>query len=243
MRAQLMRQFGGGGGAEEAAPAPAQEEQEEDEEDEEEDEPDVSSVGSGDVEDDRARLSALFGGGPPPEESAESGAEDVGKARESGKPAKGAVLVANPQRFCSRNPFARAVKDLHRFGLQGPVSGNDLSADTKAQMLPVLLLIEHGDKGSMGLLLERRTGALMGDISMDEYGCVAISPLWLGGTEQQNSRAWRVERAACPARGRRPSRLPTHPGAPPQQLGGSPSPRPPASAGTADDEACATFHR
>ena len=27
----------------------------------------------------------------------------------------------------------------------------------------------------------------MGDISMDEYGCVAISPLWLGGTEQQNS--------------------------------------------------------
>ena len=27
----------------------------------------------------------------------------------------------------------------------------------------------------------------MGDISMEEYGCVAISPLWLGGTEQQNS--------------------------------------------------------
>ena len=76
----------------------------------------MSSVGSGDVEDDRARLSALFGGGPPPEESAESGAEDVGKARESGKPAKGAVLVANPQRFCSRNPFARAVKDAARQG-------------------------------------------------------------------------------------------------------------------------------
>ena len=35
--------------------------------------------------------------------------------------------------------------------------------------------------------MERRTGALMGDVSMDEYGCVAISPLWLGGTARQNS--------------------------------------------------------
>lgn len=108
-------------------------------------------------------------------------------ARESGVLAAGAVLVANPQRFCSRNPFARAVKDLHRFGLQGPVQGDDLPPDTKAQMLPVLLLTDHGDRGTTGLLLERRTGALMGDISMDEYGCVAISPLWLGGTEKQNS--------------------------------------------------------
>jgi putative AlgH/UPF0301 family transcriptional regulator len=187
-RASLMRQMGGGqfggGSADVGADVGADVDEDEDE-DEEADAPVELAEGTGvNVEDDRARLASLFSGGGAAEPEATS---DVGKARESGVPAKGSVLVANPQRFCSRNPFARAVKDLNRFGLQGPVQGGDLSADTKAQMLPVLLLIEHGDKGSSGVLLERRTGALMGDISMDEYGCVAISPLWLGGTEQQNS--------------------------------------------------------
>ena len=51
----------------------------------------------------------------------------------------------------------------------------------------MLVLIEHTSKSSRALLMERRTGALMGDVSMDEYGCVAISPLWLGGTAKQNS--------------------------------------------------------
>ena len=82
-----------------------------------------------------ARCRIVSGGGAAEPEPV----SDVGKARESGVPTKGAVLVANPQRFCSRNPFARAVKDLNRFGLQGPVQGGDLSADTKAQMLPVRL--------------------------------------------------------------------------------------------------------
>ena len=36
-------------------------------------------------------------------------------------------------------------------------------------------------------VLERRTGALMGDLSMDEFGCVAIASLWLGGTEEQSN--------------------------------------------------------
>jgi hypothetical protein len=48
----------------------------------------------------------------------------------------------------------------------------------------VVFLTEHSKSGSRGLLMERRTGALMGDVSMEEYGCVAISPLWLGGTAQ-----------------------------------------------------------
>ena len=96
--------------------------------------------------------------------------------------AAGQVLVANPERFCSRNPFARPVRDLGRFGLQGPIDDDELSPDMKAQMLPVLILMEHGKGGSRALLMERRTGALMGDVSMDDYGCVAISPLWLGGT-------------------------------------------------------------
>jgi hypothetical protein len=34
--------------------------------------------------------------------------------------------------------------------------------------LQVLLLIEHSKEGSRALLMERRTGALMGDVSMDE---------------------------------------------------------------------------
>ena len=90
--------------------------------------------------------------------------------------APGQILVANPARFCSRNPFSRAVQDLERFGLSGPVSDDNMPPDMRASMLPVLALIEHG--GSMpsssaggksrALLLERRSGALMGDISMDE---------------------------------------------------------------------------
>ena len=139
-RASLMRQMGGGqfggGSADVGADVGADVDEDEDE-DEEADAPVELAEGTGvNVEDDRARLASLFSGGGAAEPEATS---DVGKARESGVPAKGSVLVANPQRFCSRNPFARAVKDLNRFGLQGPVQGGDLSADTKAQMLPVRL--------------------------------------------------------------------------------------------------------
>ena len=127
-RASLMRQMGGGQFGGGSADVGA-------DEDKDAAEPVELAEGRGvNVEDDRARLASLFSGGAPAEPEASS---DVGKARESGVPAKGRVLVANPQRFCSRNPFARAVKDLNRFGLQGPVQGGDLSADTKAQMLPV----------------------------------------------------------------------------------------------------------
>lgn len=52
----------------------------------------------------------------------------------------------------------------------------------------VVLLTEHSKAGSRGLLMERRTGALMGDVSMEDYGCVAISPLWLGGTVRAEPR-------------------------------------------------------
>jgi len=99
----------------------------------------------------------------------------------------GQVLLANPQRFCSRNPFSQPVRDLARFGLQGPIEDDELSSDMTAQMLPVLVLIEHGKTGSRGLLMERRTGALMGDVSMEEYGLCAVSPLWIGGTAKPNS--------------------------------------------------------
>jgi hypothetical protein len=45
--------------------------------------------------------------------------------------------------------------------------------------------------------MERRTGALMGDVSMEEYGCVAISPLWLGGTVLPRKRALCLNGPAC----------------------------------------------
>ena len=134
-RASLMRQMGGGQFGGGSADVGADEDEGDDEGDDDAAEPVELAEGRGvNVEDDRARLASLFSGGATAEPEASS---DVGKARESGVPAKGRVLVANPQRFCSRNPFARAVKDLNRFGLQGPVQGGDLSADTKAQMLPV----------------------------------------------------------------------------------------------------------
>ncbi|KAL1524430.1 hypothetical protein AB1Y20_019325 [Prymnesium parvum] len=139
------------------------------------------------VNDFRAQLLRQFGGdgGSP---AASSAAEGSGGAPKIAKTlAAGQVLLAHPKRFCSSNPFARPVKDMNRFGLQGPVSGMGMPPDVKAQMLPVLLLIEHGSSGSTALLMERRTGALMGDISMEDYGCVAISPLWLGGTAKQSS--------------------------------------------------------
>jgi len=133
----------------------------------------------------RAQMMRQMIGGGAPSAADAGGAEP--KVVQSATLAAGQVLVANPERFCSRNPFSRPVRDLGRFGLQGPIDDDELSPDMKAQMLPVLLLIEHGKGGSRALLMERRTGALMGDVSMDEYGCVAISPLWLGGTAKQNS--------------------------------------------------------
>ena len=182
--------------------------------------------GGGDIDAFRAQLMRQFSGA--------SVEREISSVREATSLAPGQILVANPARFCSRNPFSRAVQDLERFGLSGPVSDDNMPPDMRASMLPVLALIEHG--GSMpsssaggksrALLLERRSGALMGDISMDEcvprnsprnspprnssailggaqsvasdgphnsltlsalrrYGCVAISPLWLGGLAQQ----------------------------------------------------------
>ena len=104
---------------------------------------------------------------------------------------RGTVLLANPIKFVTRNPLAQPVADLKRFGLAGPIAASDrdaASADLIAQMLPVLLILEHSPQtGTSAVFFERRTGALMGDVSMDEFGCVAISPLWLGGVEQQDS--------------------------------------------------------
>ena len=76
---------------------------------------------------------------------------------------------------------------MDRFGIQGAIKVPGLPPDMVAQRLPVLVLVEHNEKGSKGLLMEQRTGALMGDVSMEDYGPCAISPLWFGGTSKPNS--------------------------------------------------------
>ena len=129
---------------------------------------DGEAGGGGDIDAFRAQLMRQFSGA--------SVEREISSVREATSLAPGQILVANPARFCSRNPFSRAVQDLERFGLSGPVSDDNMPPDMRASMLPVLALIEHG--GSMpsssaggksrALLLERRSGALMGDISMDE---------------------------------------------------------------------------
>jgi len=101
--------------------------------------------------------------------------------------APGQILVASPERFCSANPFARPIMDMGRFGIQGAVKVPGLPPDRVAERLPVLILLEHDEGGSRALLMEQRTGALMGDVSMDDYGPCAVSPLWIGGTAKPNS--------------------------------------------------------
>ena len=135
---------------------------------------------------DREQLTRqLFGGTESSNEAADA-EEDVSVSQATSLHA-GQILVANPERFCSRNPFAWPVMDFGRFGIQGPVKLPGLPPDRVAQRLPVLVLIQHSEGGSRALLLEQRTGALMGDVSMEEYGPCAISPLWAGGTANAGS--------------------------------------------------------
>lgn len=132
---------------------------------------------------DREQLTRqLLGGGPEPSSDSAEEAPSVSQATSL---AAGQILVASPEKFCTMNPFARM--NLERFGMQGPVKLPGLPPDRVAQRLPVLLLIQHDEGGSRALLMEQRTGALMGDVSMDDYGPCAVSPLWIGGTAKPNS--------------------------------------------------------
>ena len=77
----------------------------------------------------RAQLLRQFGGDGGGEASpmeqmltTAMGSEEM-KMTIADKLAEGQVLIAHPQRFCSGNPFSRPVKDMGRFGLQGPRVG------------------------------------------------------------------------------------------------------------------------
>lgn len=108
----------------------------------------------------------------------------------------GVVLVANPAKFCV--DFGPKVETpssslLNKFGLTLPPPA-DLGPDRRADLLPVLCVLErHPLLGSQAVLLNRRTGYLLGDLeqqNQDEglpappprLGAFMIQPLWFGGT-------------------------------------------------------------
>ncbi|KAG5184952.1 hypothetical protein JKP88DRAFT_185555, partial [Tribonema minus] len=101
------------------------------------------------------------------------------KADEWAKPADaigvGTVLLADPRPF-----FKGDAKTLQRFGLPEPIP-QVISPDRQADLLPCILLVQHGPRGSIGVMLNRRTGMLMGDLGED-MSAFMIQPIFLGGT-------------------------------------------------------------
>lgn len=143
---------------------------------------DADDISAEEVAKAREALLRQFGGGPAPGPAG----PEVQRVDRLGP---GLVLAANPEMFKSQGFFQGAkIKDLNRFGLRGPLDSNMLLSSARvAQMLPVLLLTEYEPDGvTRALLLERRSGALMGDLPFEGFGCVAISPIWVGGFENSN---------------------------------------------------------
>jgi hypothetical protein len=185
-------------------------EEDEDEDDEEDD--DYDDLDDVEVSNFRTRMSSIFEG----QDTASTSAVDelisyATGQREGSKAASnewarpevnivpGTVLVANPAKFCSdfggRTPSpSRAL--LSKYGLTLPPPA-DLGPDRRADLLPVLLVVET-DKimGCRAVLLNRRTGHLLGDLEQPpapgedpssmpapllEKFC--IQPLWFGGID------------------------------------------------------------
>ena len=146
----------------------------------------------------------------------------------------GTVLVANPAKFCAdfgngssssgetsvsyaflgglTGAAAAAMGNrpnprlLQKFGLTLPPPA-DLGADRRADLLPVLLIVDHDPQkdGTLAVLLNRRTGYLLGDLEQRAYEVLdddedddnndaassrkmapllekfCIQPLWFGG--------------------------------------------------------------
>jgi len=65
-----------------------------------------------------------------------------------------------------------------------PIPGSrELDADSRANLMPVIIVTSGSEsEGYMGLMLNRRTGYLMGDLEQDVSGFM-IQPLNFGGTQ------------------------------------------------------------
>lgn len=97
----------------------------------------------------------------------------------------GVVLVANPAVFLNRPPAELASRfflpqDLSLELMDGLGGRSPQAVDNLANILPVVLLLGSGNGGTSGLVLNRRTGYLVGDLNVDSSG-FKIQPVHLGG--------------------------------------------------------------
>jgi len=121
--------------------------------------------------------------------------------------AAGVVLVANPAKFCTDfdgDSYSPSPTLLSKFGLTLPPP-KDLGADRRADLLPVLMVVDYNQqRGARAVLLNRRTGYLLGDLeqppSSDDDSSSSssmgpapilekfcIQPLWFGGVDNVSS--------------------------------------------------------
>ena len=204
--------------------------EEEDDDDDEDDEDDDDEIVTEEksIADFRAKMGNMFGGGNSNESDdgqpsfssvdeliqfarSQSGVsptvvKEWAKSVEKGLP--GTILVANPDKFCQ--PAATTMKGifaegpspslLAKFGLTRPPP-KDLGPDRQADLLPVLIVVERDEKkGCRGVLLNRRTGYLLGDLEQPSPGSgeqasalppilekFCIQPLWFGGIDNISS--------------------------------------------------------
>lgn len=100
-------------------------------------------------------------------QSAEEKKPVVDWARPAEELAAGVVLVANPAKFCTDfggRKYTPSPTLLSKFGLTLPPPV-DLGPDRRADLLPVLILVDfHRPRGARAVLLNRRTGYLLGDL-------------------------------------------------------------------------------
>ena len=197
-----------------------EEEEEDDEEEEEDDEFDELDVANF-----RTRMASMFQTDDLDDESSQEVDELIGLATSSksqqpsedwaipvDKVVPGTVLLANPDYFCSNFGGNRRVPNselLGRFGLSLPPP-LELGPDRRADLLPVLLVVDASKtKGTRAILLNRRTGHLLGDLEQpqqqDDGGSSAapllakfcIQPLWFGGVDSYSAGLEMVH--LCPA--------------------------------------------
>ena len=201
------------------------EDEEYDDDDEEDD--DYDDLDDQAVQDFRTRMSSLFDSSANKAKDDESIADELlqitaigrGSALELQTPQEwarpmavetiraGCILVANPRAFCSdfgteqtqQRRSSPSPQLLSKFGLTLPPPA-DLGADRRADLLPVLVVTEYDPQttAAKAVLLNRRTGYLLGDLEQPEAPSSSssssstskpilekfcIQPLWFGGVD------------------------------------------------------------
>ena len=196
-----------------------------DDEDDDDDDENYKEIDEKSIADFRSKMGNLFGDGDDSAATTDDGKisyvdELINFARSQGgatekpvvdwaKPAEtvkaGTILLANPDKFCSTGGTGILASGpspslLAKFGLTRPPP-KDLGPDRQADLLPVLVLVDREEKrGCRGVLLNRRTGYLLGDLEQPppalgektaalppilEKFC--IQPLWFGGIDNISS--------------------------------------------------------